>query len=156
EADKNNFAPRLGVAWRATPKTSVRAGWGVFYSPENDARSELLAHNFPYFIEQNLTNVPGEPYTYVLDTAVSRSTSVPVPSGASVIDLTSIPDGKTQGVSMVDPRFRVGYSQMVNFTAQREITPELTLEAGYVGAFAHKLSYQIGNINRGNRISNRL
>jgi hypothetical protein len=156
EPDKNNVAPRLGIAWRVTPNTTVRAGWGLFYSPENDARSELLAHNFPYFIEQNFVNYTGAPFSYLLDSGNTRLTSISVPAGASGIGLTTIPDATTQAVSMVDPRFRVGYSEMFNFTAQREITPDLTVEAGYVGAFAHKLSYQIGNINRGNRISNRL
>ena len=156
EPDKNNFAPRLGIAWRATPKTSVRAGGGVFYSPENDGRSELLAHNFPNFIEQNFDNFSGAPFSYVLDSGNPRSTSIPVPAGARAISLTAAPNAKTQSVSMIDPHFRVGYSEMLNFTVQREITPDLTVEAGYVGAFAHKLSYQIGNMNRGNRLSNLL
>lgn len=30
--DKNNFAPRIGVAWQATPGTVVRAGYGIFYA----------------------------------------------------------------------------------------------------------------------------
>ena len=29
--DKNNFAPRLGAAFRLTEKTTVRGGWGFFY-----------------------------------------------------------------------------------------------------------------------------
>ncbi len=29
--DKNNFAPRLGLAWNPSPKTVVRAGYGLFY-----------------------------------------------------------------------------------------------------------------------------
>jgi hypothetical protein len=32
--DKNDFAPRLGIAWSPTPKWSVRAGAGIFYSQE--------------------------------------------------------------------------------------------------------------------------
>lgn len=156
EPDKNNFAPRLGIAWRAMKKTSVRAGWGIFYSPENDGRSDVLSHNFPYFTEQNYLNSQGAPYAYVLDTGVARPTSIPVPSGASSIDLTAIPDAKVESVFVADPRFRVGYSQMANFVVQREITPEFSLEAGYVGAFARKLPYAIGNVNRDKRISDLL
>src|SRR4051812_319659 len=29
--DKNNFGPRVGVAWAATPKTAVRASFGIMY-----------------------------------------------------------------------------------------------------------------------------
>src|SRR5439155_13118132 len=31
KTDKNNFAPRLGVAWSPNAKTVVRAGYGLFY-----------------------------------------------------------------------------------------------------------------------------
>ncbi len=35
--DYNNFAPRIGLAWSATSKTTVRAGFGTFYGPgQND------------------------------------------------------------------------------------------------------------------------
>jgi hypothetical protein len=35
--DYNNFAPRLGLAWAATSKTTVRVGVGTFYGPgQND------------------------------------------------------------------------------------------------------------------------
>src|SRR5205823_6240966 len=30
--DFNNFAPRVGVVWAASPKTVIRAGGGVFYA----------------------------------------------------------------------------------------------------------------------------
>ncbi|PYS34793.1 MAG: hypothetical protein DMG14_28600 [Acidobacteria bacterium] len=29
--DQNDFAPRIGIAWAARPKTVVRAGFGIFY-----------------------------------------------------------------------------------------------------------------------------
>src|SRR4030095_4753979 len=34
EPDRNNFAPRLGLAYRLAPRTVLRGGWGLFYSPE--------------------------------------------------------------------------------------------------------------------------
>jgi hypothetical protein len=30
--DKNNFAPRIGIAWSVTPRTVVRVGYGIFYA----------------------------------------------------------------------------------------------------------------------------
>lgn len=37
EPDYNNFAPRIGLAWSATSKTTVRAGFGTFFGPgQND------------------------------------------------------------------------------------------------------------------------
>ena len=43
--DKKNFAPRLGVAWTVTPKTVVRANFGVYY----DQFRLGLARNVPAF-----------------------------------------------------------------------------------------------------------
>ena len=31
KTDRNNLAPRLGIAWRVTDKTVLRGGYGVFY-----------------------------------------------------------------------------------------------------------------------------
>ena len=42
---KKNFAPRLGVAWTVTPKTVVRANYGVYY----DQFRLGLARNVPAF-----------------------------------------------------------------------------------------------------------
>jgi TonB dependent receptor-like, beta-barrel len=32
-SDRNNFAPRIGFAWNVRPKTVVRGGAGIFYTP---------------------------------------------------------------------------------------------------------------------------
>ncbi len=40
-ADRNNFAPRLGVAFALTPKTVIRAGGGIYYGNN-------IATNFQY------------------------------------------------------------------------------------------------------------
>jgi hypothetical protein len=45
-----NFSPRLGVAWSPTPKTVVRASWGVFY----DNFRIGLARDIPGFGGANL------------------------------------------------------------------------------------------------------
>ena len=34
EADYNNFAPRLGLAWRVSDRITVRTGYGIFYTPD--------------------------------------------------------------------------------------------------------------------------
>ena len=35
EPDRNDFAPRIGFAYTVTPKTVIRAGYGVFYNHAN-------------------------------------------------------------------------------------------------------------------------
>lgn len=152
-ADANNFAPRLGFAWLAAARTVVRGGYGIFYTPENSARSDVLTKNYPFFYQQTLTNSPGAPFSYVLDTGVPRPSSISIPAGASSIPLSTVPGASTQSLFYEDPGFRTGYAQMFDLTVQREVTPELTVEAGYVGALSHKLAYAVGNLNLAQRIS---
>lgn len=54
--DRNNFGPRLGFAWQATPeRVVVRGGFGVFYSIEDMRGSEgVIALNPPALVQASL------------------------------------------------------------------------------------------------------
>jgi hypothetical protein len=56
DTDRNNFGPRLGFAWQATPeRLVVRGGFGVFYSMEDMRGSEgIIALNPPALIQASL------------------------------------------------------------------------------------------------------
>ena len=152
--DKNNFAPRFGLAWHAAPSLVVRGGYGIFYTPENSARSEMLTENYPFLNEQTYVNNTGGPVAYLLDRGVPRATSIPATGPTA--DLKTIAGGSTYSISYLDPNFRTGYSQMFNFTLQKEIKHLLTVEAGYVGALSHKLPYEVSNLNLAGTISPQL
>src|SRR5437016_9049435 len=47
-----NFGPRIGFAFQINPKTVLRAGYGFFYSPENDGREDILTKNYPFAIQE--------------------------------------------------------------------------------------------------------
>ena len=55
---KTNFSPRLGFVWGITPKTVVRASWGVFY----DQIRLGQIRDIPAFGGANITNV--QPVSY--------------------------------------------------------------------------------------------
>jgi outer membrane receptor protein involved in Fe transport len=40
DLDRNNWAPRIGVAWSATAKTVIRTGAGIFYGEPNSLSTE--------------------------------------------------------------------------------------------------------------------
>ena len=48
DANLKDFAPRLGVAYRATEKTVVRAGFGIYYNPNHFNNFTLLTNNPPF------------------------------------------------------------------------------------------------------------
>src|SRR5215813_14111128 len=49
EPDKNNFAPRVALAWALGPATVIRAGYGVYYDQSPLAPGEGLYFNAPFF-----------------------------------------------------------------------------------------------------------
>lgn len=122
QIDANNFAPRLGIAYRLTPKTVLRAGGGVFYTL-NGAGTDLGAiagATPPYFITASLTSSNTVPQLII---------SQLFPSAAST----------TQGVtSDLDLHARTGYVFSYDFNIQHQLTPTMLIEAGYMGNTAQK------------------
>ncbi len=146
----NDFGPRLGIAYQIDPKTVIRAGYGFFYSPENDAREDILTKNYPFAVQAAYTNpfYTNGPYEYLLDTGVPRLTNPPIPSGASSIPTVDIPNGSLETTFYEAPGLKTGYSQSYNLTLQRELASSFTVEIAYVGSVSHDLGYSIGNINQ--------
>ena len=54
--DRNDFAPRVGVAWTATPSIVMRAGYGIFYQQTDRYGSESqLGLNLPQLVDASIT-----------------------------------------------------------------------------------------------------
>jgi hypothetical protein len=52
EPDRNDFAPRVSMAWSATPRLVLRAGYGVFYQQQDRYGSESqLGLNLPQLVD---------------------------------------------------------------------------------------------------------
>ncbi len=157
----NNFAPRVGFAFQVTPKTVLRGGYGLFYSPENDAREDILTKNYPFAELSSYENyyylgpcqvttqnpVCNGTYNYQLDQGIPRNTTVAIPSGASSIPTASIPQGALLTSYYVNPTMKTGYAEQYNLALQRELGSNFTLEAAFVGMKSHHLSYEIGDVN---------
>jgi Carboxypeptidase regulatory-like domain/TonB dependent receptor len=163
----NQFAPRLGFAYQITPKTVLRAGWGIFYSPENDAREDLLTKNLPYAIQQHWNSLPylgpctPSPqtecdgiYSYQIDQGFTRISTPPIPSGASSIPTSLLtanpplfPNANTETMYYVNSNLKTGYSEDFNVALERELSANFTVEAAYVAARGHHLSYEVGDLN---------
>jgi len=156
----NQFAPRFGFAYQFDRKTVLRGGWGLFFSPENDAREDLLTKNLPFAIQQQWTNIPydGPCYTtcdgsyfYQIDQGFTRISAPPIPTGATSIPAASvptlIPNGNSEQTFYVNPNMKTGYSEGFNLALQRELGSNFTVEAAYVASRGHHLSYEVGDLN---------
>ncbi|MGH9659449.1 MAG: hypothetical protein ACRD96_12955, partial [Bryobacteraceae bacterium] len=115
KTDKNNWAPRIGLAFRPLgPKTVLRAGIGVFFDVVPRAISAGAA---PFVINEpgytNLTPVPDVVFPRVFPASVAGPTTVSLP-GAVRTDLR-------------DP-----YSLQYNFTVEHQRW-DMGFRASYIG-----------------------
>ena len=51
--DKNDFAPRVGIAWSVTPKTVIRSGGGIYYVRDIGNAVFDTVRNAPFTIRRN-------------------------------------------------------------------------------------------------------
>jgi hypothetical protein len=128
--DRNNFNPRLGLAWdvRGNQKTVVRAGTGMYASPI-----------IPYFIFDTATIDPRLPFAFNatpvdvpgLEFPISGPLRQAVDNPNDAVGLGLAP--RVVGRRIVDPRMRDNYSMMWNLTVQQQLSNNLVLQVGYVG-----------------------
>jgi hypothetical protein len=123
ETDKNNFAPRFGLAWDPTGsgRSSLRAAWGIFY--------DALAGQGDFF--QNGVLAP--PFTPLLEVnAPPASLTLQNPLTAVTGGATNFPPGLT--FIGWGPDFKQPSAMHYNVTWQQEIGRRLGAEIGYVGS----------------------
>jgi hypothetical protein len=150
-----DFMPRVGLAFQLNPTTVLRGGFGIFYSHENDSRDIILTENYPFYTEQSFSNNPYS-LNYQLSTGEPRQTTDPVPSSVASIDLTTVPDAKTQVVNSEPKNFPTAYSRNYNFTLQQQLDRSTSFELGFVGANSRDLTEKVGNYNINAHLSSKL
>jgi hypothetical protein len=141
-ADLNNFAPRIGLAWDVfgDGKSSVRAGYGVFYESIN---ADSLAQENPPFagFASAFSGRIENPFGSVGLTAPPATTTGKFgcvkTSDYPGVDCPLFPL-PVAGV-FTDLSVRTPYVQSFNLSLQRQITPSLMVEAAYAGKIGIKL-----------------
>jgi outer membrane receptor protein involved in Fe transport len=154
------FAPRIGVSWSpgTSGRTSIKAGWGLFYNPIEQLVLEQFSAEPPFggstFPFNTLLNQP------FLDQSGTFSYPNPfgLPSMSGVNGILDPPRNQPVDWSMFrpitlfgqfQPHMRSQYSSQYNLTIERELTRDLKLQIGYVGSQGHRL-LATHDVNYGN------
>ncbi len=139
--DKNNWAPRVGLAYRVTPKTVVRSGYGISYIHFNRLGGEnLLAYNPPSVINITINNPDPSRTAICAADVVSTGCFRPTALGytASILDPARV-DLSNVSLRYSPADMRTGYVQSWHFTVQRELSRDFVLDLAYVGNRSVKL-----------------
>jgi hypothetical protein len=136
------IAPRIGIAWSPgnSGKTSLRAGWGMFYNPIEQLVLEQFGAEPPFggsiILSETQFNTPfvsQDGNTTYLNPFNGIITPKPgTPQDWAVFEPILL-------FGDFQPHMRSQYSAQYNFTIQRELSKDTKLEIGYVGSQGHRL-----------------
>lgn len=128
----NNFAPRLGVAYRLSSatgrETMLRGGIGIFYDLGTGPAATAFSVGFPYFRFRRVVSAP-----YPLSVA-DATPPVPFPNP---------PVGNVgNGFGGIDPELKLPYTYQWNVSLEQALGGHQTVTASYVAAVGRRLIRQ--------------
>ncbi len=138
KGDNTGFAPRLGMAWKVHPKTVIRGGFAIFTNLPLSQTADQQGFNFPfagYSASPNLlfTSTPRPlnlPPLHDLSGNVvpSNGNSKTVPPNDPINLLPYAP----LETNVTSNDLHNGYTLSGNFTIERELPFNLTVQTGWV------------------------
>ncbi|HKV63967.1 MAG TPA: TonB-dependent receptor [Candidatus Acidoferrum sp.] len=136
--DRNNFAPRVGIAWKPQKQLVVRTGYGVNY---NLAQYGTMIQNFAFqppfaIVGTNTSDVT----TLIGGNPLTLTNGFPAASGNTVTNNFA-----------VNPNYRLGYVQIWNLDIQESLPGTVMLNVGYNGAKGTRLDTERALVTAGNQ-----
>ena len=114
--DRHAFEPRVAIAWRPLPASSlvIRAGYGVYYDTSvYQTIATQMAQQFPLSKSLTVQNTPFNPLT--------------------LANGFNVQPASTPNTFGIDPNFRPGYAQNWQVSIQRDLPGSLQVTAMYLG-----------------------
>ncbi len=124
--DKNNFAPRFGLAWRLRNDFVLRLGYGIFYGLIQGNRSESTGIVNPPFLADELSNFNTAP----TPTKTLANMFAPISQGLNLVPLNFF---------QIEPNMRDPYFQQWNVALQKVVAKVVSLEGAYVASKGSKI-----------------
>lgn len=124
--DRNNFAPRIGFAWRPSARDSlvIRGGYGIYY---NTSVYNVIAGN--------MAQQP--PFAQVASASNSAASAFTIQDGFLLART-----GTLLSTYAIDPNYRIGYAQTWMLSVQHDLPLGMFATAGYLGTKGARLDQQ--------------
>jgi hypothetical protein len=155
-----DFSPRIGLAWSPSSndgwlrtltggpgKTSVRAGFGTYYTAIEALTIGILAANPPFgttysspapplfatpFITASTGQFVGQPFPVQLANGIATPQNPnPTINWAQFLPITGVPGYATTN--------RIPYAEEYTLSIERQLGASTLISAGYIGTQAHRL-----------------
>jgi Carboxypeptidase regulatory-like domain len=138
---KNNIAPRFAIAYAPDAKTSIRAGFGIYYDHYGEGLINTYDQAGSFGLNSTITNPLGELTTV----------TAPRFTGEHNIPFLNVTPPPTQTFPYPAPFFgfadtwglnnklKTPYSESFDFSVQRELPHGFTVEVAYVGRLGRHL-----------------
>jgi hypothetical protein len=130
-ADKKNFGPRIGLAFRpfGDNRTAIRAGYGIFYSLVDGQATRQLERN--------------PPNGQIVSVTADQNENSSAPNAISVTQLFPLAGAPaTRPAIYTDIGARANpLIQQWNLTIQRQVFSSILLELGYMGSRGTRVVY---------------
>jgi hypothetical protein len=139
----HNFAPRISLAWdpKGDGKTSVRAGYGIYYIRTSGQTLLQLITSQPFFqLSADVFGATGAPLSNPFPN-LPTANQFPIfstPPAFTGFDATGTPgfSGPLLALNPFDRNLVTPYVGNWNFTIQRELPSHFQVEVGYIGSEA--------------------
>jgi len=151
DTPQRDFGPRLGVAYRVSPKLVVRSGFGIFYNGfENRGYSPNIGENYPFQFGVTYSAFAGDQNS-IQATQLNGQAMYPALAGTPCNNDFTFEDGFSctsfnpaagttgEGTNLEGIQFHyiTPYMEGWNMTFEYELTPSLTVQVAYVGNASH-------------------
>jgi hypothetical protein len=146
------FAPRIGIAYSpsftsgplekvfgSNGKTSIRAGWGLFYNPIEELVQAQFGAEPPFGGSSSLADVFfNTPFVNQANfSSPNPFNGIITPTKGQPTDLSLFRPILLYGE--FQPHLRSQYTAQYNLTIQRELSNSMMFQIGYVGSQGHRL-----------------
>ena len=129
--DRNNFAPRLGLAYKVTEKTVVRMAYGLFYGNiTNTGGGEFMETMPPFHYKATLATGRVDPFLSMQEGFFQNGASPISAENARGVEMSAWDE---------DPKWPL--AQNWNLNIQHSLPGDAVLEVGY---FGNKMNHVIG------------
>jgi Carboxypeptidase regulatory-like domain/TonB dependent receptor len=132
--DINNFAPRIGLAYKVNTKLVVRAGYGIFYGGDEAGpySNPSMGFNPPFFVSKNFN----QPCGAASANPASVDCSLPgIPTLSSGFPANSLTDPEPPPLLFsLDPKLVTPYMQQWHLSTQYELPSNTVFEVTYAGS----------------------